>query len=763
MTEYNAPSLDEGTDDALTPPNGALAPRNDSFPFRSDESIDGLFAYHNDYHNDEGSGASAPKEDAADRDAADRKDGSSLHEGAGASPEDDNGQSRNRGASHQNGGASHESGNGQNQNDNVAPRTDAAAEKPGDVNSSDVLFDDLGLPEDLLAAVKELGFSAPTAIQAAAIPILLRGKDVVGVAQTGTGKTAAFALPLLAHIDPDKREVQALVLAPTRELAMQGAQAIESFAAKSRGVDVAAVYGGSSYLPQLRALEGGAQVVVGTPGRIMDLMDRGALRLDAVRYFVLDEADEMLRMGFAEDVEKIASEVPEGRISALFSATMPPPIRRVAERHLSDAEEVTISRPATTVSTVKQMYAVVPERHKIGALARVLAVTEAQAALVFVRTRATAEDLTIELGARGVAAAALSGDVVQKEREKLVTRLRNGTLDVLVATDVAARGLDVDRIGLVVNFDVPRETDTYVHRVGRTGRAGRTGESITFVTPKERPRLRRIEKQTGSRMEQIELPTPAEVSKLRARRTVEQAMARVAKGRLWVYEEILEDFLAEQAKAAAQPGPGAQPDSHAHFDSGSHSDLPAQAGPVSLETLTMALLALAVRDPGPVAGEEPERLTEDFGPEREGRPRKERQPRRQMKNSVRYRVEVGHKDRVKPGAIVGALTHEGGLSGSDLGHIDIFPTFSLVEIGVPLSPEARKRISQARVSGRALRISEDRGPGSFRDDAGRGRPRRDSDYSDRGRGDRGSRYDRTTRDERGFKHDRRGRAGRGHR
>ena len=759
MTEYNAPSLDEGTDDALTPPNGALAPRNDSFPFRSDESIDGLFAY----DGGEGSGASASKEDTADRDAADRKDGSSLHEGAGASPEDDNGQSRNRGASHQSSEVSHKSGNGQNQSGAVALGNDAAAEKPGDVNSSDVLFDDLGLPEDLLAAVKELGFSAPTAIQAAAIPILLRGKDVVGVAQTGTGKTAAFALPLLAHIDPDKREVQALVLAPTRELAMQGAQAIESFAAKSRGVDVAAVYGGSSYLPQLRALESGAQVVVGTPGRIMDLMDRGALRLDAVRYFVLDEADEMLRMGFAEDVEKIASEVPEGRISALFSATMPPPIRRVAERHLSDAEEVTISRPATTVSTVKQMYAVVPERHKIGALARVLAVTEAQAALVFVRTRATAEDLTIELGARGVAAAALSGDVVQKEREKLVTRLRNGTLDVLVATDVAARGLDVDRIGLVVNFDVPRETDTYVHRVGRTGRAGRTGESITFVTPKERPRLRRIEKQTGSRMEQIELPTPAEVSKLRARRTVEQAMARVAKGRLWVYEEILEDFLAEQAKAAAQPGPGAQPDSHAHFDSGSHSDLPAQAGPVSLETLTMALLALAVRDPGPVAGEEPERLTEDFGPEREGRPRKERQPRRQMKNSVRYRVEVGHKDRVKPGAIVGALTHEGGLSGSDLGHIDIFPTFSLVEIGVPLSPEARKRISQARVSGRALRISEDRGPGSFRDDAGRGRPRRDSDYSDRGRGDRGSRYDRTTRDERGFKHDRRGRAGRGHR
>lgn len=625
MTEYNAPSLDEGTDNAL-------APRNDAFPFRSDENIDDLFAY----NGDEGSGASAVKEDAADHDAPDRKDGNSQHEDAGASPEGDNGQSRNRGASHQNGEVPHESDNGQNQSDAVGLGNDATPKKSDDVNSSDVLFDDLGLPEDLLSAVKELGFSAPTAIQAAAIPILLRGKDVVGVAQTGTGKTAAFALPLLAHIDPEKREVQALVLAPTRELAMQGAQAIESFAAKSRGVDVAAVYGGSSYLPQLKALEGGAQVVVGTPGRIMDLMDRGALRLDAVRYFVLDEADEMLRMGFAEDVEKIASEVPEGRISALFSATMPPPIRRVAERHLSDAEEVTISRPATTVSTVKQMYAVVPERHKIGALARVLAVTEAQAALVFVRTRSTAEDLTIELGARGVATAALSGDVVQKEREKLVARLRDGTLDVLVATDVAARGLDVNRIGLVVNFDVPRETDTYVHRIGRTGRAGRTGESITFVTPKERPRLRRIEKQTGSRMEQIELPTPAEVSKLRARRTVEQAMARVAKGRLWVYEEILEDFVAEQAKAAAQSGSGAHLDSHEHgsdsysqldsldshprSDSGSQRDSHAQAGPVSLETLTMALLALAVRDPGPVAGEEPERLTEDFGSEREGRP-----------------------------------------------------------------------------------------------------------------------------------------------
>ncbi|MDO4887923.1 MAG: DEAD/DEAH box helicase [Actinomycetaceae bacterium] len=562
-----------------------------------------------------------------------------------------------------------------------------------DVNSTDLHFSDLGLPEDLLAAVTDLGFVSPTAIQASAIPLLLAGRDVVGVAQTGTGKTAAFALPLLAHVDPQVRGVQALVLAPTRELAMQGAEAVEAFAARSRGVTVAAVYGGAPYGPQLRALEEGAQVVVGTPGRIMDLMDRGALELAGVRYFVLDEADEMLRMGFAEDVDAIAQSVPDGRVCALFSATMPPAIRRVAERHLSDAEEVTISRPATTVSTVAQKYAVVPERHKIAALARILAVSQADAALVFVRTRATAEDLAIELGTRGVATAALSGDVVQKEREKLVARLREGTLDVLVATDVAARGLDVERIGLVVNFDVPREADTYVHRIGRTGRAGRTGESLTFVTPKERPRLRRIEKQTGSTMEQIELPTPAEVSRLRAERLVEQALARHANGRLSVYREVLDAFDMTQSS---------------------------RSEPLTRDDLLAALLALAVRDPGPTPGEEPEKLTVDMAPEA---PRRQGRDRRAVGNVTRYRVEVGHKDRVKPGAIVGAITREGGLRGSDLGHIDIYPTFSLVEIGAPLTSEARRRISQARVSGRALRISEDRGPGrrrptgKFRDDS----------------------------------------------
>ncbi|MDE1565256.1 DEAD/DEAH box helicase [Actinotignum sanguinis] len=608
-------------------------------------------------------------------------------------------------------------------------------------------FADLGLSEETLTAIHALGFEHPSPIQEQAIPLLLSGRDVIGVAQTGTGKTAAFGLPLLERVDTSSAVVQALVLAPTRELALQGADAIESFA---RGTDtkVLAVYGGSPYPPQLRALENGVHVVVGTPGRIMDLIDRGALVLDHVSYFVLDEADEMLRMGFAEDVEKIASDLPAERVSALFSATMPPAIRRVADSHLHDPEEITVTPPASTVANITQEFAVVPARRKVGALARVLAVSEADAALVFVRTRATAEDLAIELGTRGVATAALSGDVAQKDRERLVSRLRDGTLDVLIATDVAARGLDVERIGLVVNFDVPREADTYVHRIGRTGRAGREGRSLTFVTPKELPRLRRIAKTTKSKMEEIDLPTPAEVSKLRAAKLMEQARTRFDAGRLGVYREVLEQFLAAQqeaqqlknddAAASSAPLPAGEDVTEAASDASlptdedvteAASDAPE---PMSLEDIIVALLALGVRDPGPSADEE-----ESFtGEDSRDSFKKKRREAREFKGGKRYRIEVGHKDRVRPGAIVGALTHEGGLRGSDLGHIDIYPTFSLVEIGVPLSPEARRRISEAQVSGRALRISEDSGAPTARR-GGHGRSDRTARGDRRGRG-RGS-------------------------
>ncbi|MGV9196472.1 DEAD/DEAH box helicase [Arcanobacterium canis] len=563
-------------------------------------------------------------------------------------------------------------------------------------------FSELSLPENLLQAVTELGFTQPTEIQEQAIPYLLTGHDVIGVAQTGTGKTAAFGLPLLTHVDAEKDEVQALVLAPTRELAMQGADAISTFAAKTGGLEVVSVYGGSPYGPQLRALERGAQVVVGTPGRIMDLIERKALILSHVTYFVLDEADEMLRMGFAEDVDTIATSLPKERITALFSATMPSSIRQVAQEHMSDPVEVTVTRPASTTDTIHQTYAVVPSRHKTGALARVLATTEADAALVFVRTRATAEDLTIELSTRGVQAAALSGDVAQKDREKLVNRLREGSIDVLVATDVAARGLDVERIGLVVNYDVPKEIDTYVHRIGRTGRAGREGTSLTFVTPKEKFRLHRIEKTTGAQMEEVDLPTPAQVSALRASRLIESAIERVNVGRLSVYEKAIEEFLTHQADSES---------------------------PMSLEQLAYGLIAMGVRDPGPRGDDEPEHLSIRGG--RDDRLRTERNGRGRDKggrktfahNGTMYRVEVGKKDGVAPGAIVGALTNEGGLTGSQLGKIDIYPTFSLVEIAHELDERTISKISRAQVSGRELGIRKDHGPakgtrGSFKRDGG---------------------------------------------
>ena len=642
-----------------------------------------------------------------------------------------------------------------------------------DQQDDEITFADLGLPGDLLKAVTDMGFVTPTAIQKEAIPVLLAGRDVVGVAQTGTGKTAAFGLPLLDAVDSRDGVVQALVLAPTRELALQSAEAITDMASRSRGLDVVAVYGGAPYGPQIGALKGGAQVVVGTPGRVIDLIDKGALQLDDVRYFVLDEADEMLRMGFAEDVETIAESLPTERRTALFSATMPPAIQAVARQHLHEPVQVEVSRPASTVATVHQTYAVVPFRHKIGAVSRVLAVTDAEAAIVFVRTKSTAEDVAIELAGRGIQAAAISGDVPQRERERLVERLRAGTLDVLVATDVAARGLDVDRIGLVVNFDVPREAEAYVHRIGRTGRAGRHGEAVTFLTPKEKGKLRQIERLTGSRLEEITLPSPADVSEHRARKLLSKAAARHERGRLDMYLPLVGDSVRD-------------------LD-------------IDVEELAATLLALAVGDEGPRrredrGGERPQRarreenldsegtfLSASFEGGRDKNRRGDRGDRGEGRRSAMrsgrhehegpgtvYRVEVGHRDRVLPGAIVGALANEGGIEGSDIGKIDILQSFSLVTIYADLSPEQLSVMGRATFGGRELRIRPDEGPGhgwsgpnggerrpkrrdwddrgERRDHSERGfRPRRDDgerDWRDRdGRGGRGG-YDRSGRDNR---------------
>lgn len=569
---------------------------------------------------------------------------------------------------------------------------------PAAGSEATVVFDDLGLPAPLAAAVRDLGFVTPSAIQAQAVPALLDGRDIVGVAQTGTGKTAAFGLPLLAAVDPDVEGVQAIVLTPTRELAMQVADAITSFATHLPGLSVVAVYGGAPFLPQQRALQRGAQVVVGTPGRVLDHLDRRTLRTENVRFLVLDEADEMLRMGFAEDVDRVLSSTPTDRQVALFSATMPPAIRRVAEQHLNDPVEVTVARQSSTVTTVRQTFAVVPHRHKTGALARVLAVTEADATIVFVRTRGAAEEVGSALVERGISAAYISGDVAQADREKIVDRLRSGALDVLVATDVAARGLDVDRIGLVVNLDLPREPETYVHRIGRTGRAGREGEALTFVTPSEQQRLRQIERTTRHQLTEVTIPSPAQVSAHRARVLLEQVDERAGRGRLDAARDAVTAYLE------AHPGQ-------------------------DLVDLLTVVTALAVGDEGPQArpthGDDlddalsrahlvPERRRHEQGdrPERGSRDVRDRDRGRAGAGSgaPRYRVAVGHRDGLQPGALVGALTGEGGLTGKDVGKIDIFGSFSLVDIPNGLTPEAVERLARTRVAGRPLHIRVDAGP-----------------------------------------------------
>lgn len=545
----------------------------------------------------------------------------------------------------------------------------------------EVSFADLGLPPALLERVASLGFSTPTAIQAETIPTLLQGRDVTGVAQTGTGKTAAFALPLLAGLTPDAEGVQALVLVPTRELAIQVSDAIADLRSGDQ-FTVLSVYGGAPYGPQLRALRQGVDVVVGTPGRIIDMLDRNALKLGGLNYLVLDEADEMLRMGFAEDVDRILEQAPDQRQTALFSATMPRAIRSVARQHLSNPVEVQTAATTPATATIDQSYAVVPYRHKVGALARILATSPAAAAVVFVRTRQSAEEVNDALLQRGVSSAAISGDVAQKERERTIERLRSGLVDVLVATDVAARGMDVDRIGLVVNFDVPREPESYVHRIGRTGRAGRSGQAVTFFTPKERSRLRTIERHTAASMRAAEIPTPAQVSDHRAREVLAALPERIEAGRLEMYRQLLN----EQDNA-------------------------------DVLTTAAALLAQQVGDGGPASrADQPEIGTHSFDSARNDDRRSPSSApaaaRKRPADGTVYRVAVGHTDGVRPGDIVGAITGESGLRGKQIGRISIFSRFSLVDIPEGLDERTRRALGSTRVAGRELRIREDQGPRS---------------------------------------------------
>ena len=411
--------------------------------------------------------------------------------------------------------------------------------------SNPITFAELGLSEPVLAALSDVGYETPTAIQAATIPHFMAGRDLIGQAQTGTGKTAAFALPLLTRIDLERPVPQVLVLAPTRELAIQVAEAFHSYAARLPGFHVLPIYGGQDYGVQLRGLRRGVHVVVGTPGRVMDHMRRGTLDLRALSCLVLDEADEMLRMGFIDDVEWVLEQTPPARQVALFSATMPPPIRKIAERYLRDPEQISIRLSTTTAATIRQRYWVVSGLHKLDALTRILETENYEGVLIFVRTKLATVELAERLDARGYSCAAISSDVPQKMREKTIEQLKDGKLDILVATDVAARGLDVERISHVINFDIPNDSEVYVHRVGRTGRAGRHGDAILFVAPREQHMLRVIERATRQPIERMDLPSTEMVNDKRIGRFMQTITDTLATADLEIFAELVARYQRE--------------------------------------------------------------------------------------------------------------------------------------------------------------------------------------------------------------------------
>ena len=443
-------------------------------------------------------------------------------------------------------------------------------------------FADLGLGDSVLRSLKDVGYETPSAIQAQTIPPLLAGADLVGLAQTGTGKTAAFALPILDRLDVKQKSVQALVLAPTRELALQVCEAFEKYASHTRGVHVLPVYGGQAYGVQLSALRRGVHVVVGTPGRIMDHLDKGTLDLSELRFLVLDEADEMLNMGFADDVETILADTPDSKQVALFSATMPPQIRRLSKKYLTDPVEITVKNKTTTSANTTQRYLMVSYPQKVDALTRILEVENFEGMIVFVRTKNETETLAEKLRARGFSAQAINGDVAQAQRERTVNQLKSGKLDILVATDVAARGLDVDRISHVVNYDIPTDTESYVHRIGRTGRAGRKGDAISFVTPRERYLLKHIEKATRQPLTQMSLPSVEDVNATRLSRfddAITEALGQTA--RLTAFRDIVAHYVREhdvpEADVAAALAIVAQGDTPLLLDP--EPERPAATGP----------------------------------------------------------------------------------------------------------------------------------------------------------------------------------------
>lgn len=543
-----------------------------------------------------------------------------------------------------------------------------------------VRFADLGLSPAIQQAVTDVGYETPSPIQAQSIPPLLDGRDLIGMAQTGTGKTAAFALPLLSRIDTSVRAPQLLVLAPTRELAIQVAEAMANYARHLPDFHIAPIYGGQAMFQQRKLLARGVHVVVGTPGRIQDHLRRGTLQFDQIRMVVLDEADEMLRMGFIDDVDAILGEVPTERQVALFSATMPEPIRRIAQRHLRDPQEIKIKATTSTVSAIRQRFWPVSGMHKPDALTRILEVEDFDAAIVFVRTRQATNELAERLAARGYAAAALSGEMGQAEREKTVDKLKKGQLDIVVATDVAARGLDVPRISHVINYDIPYDTEAYVHRIGRTGRAGRSGEAILFVTPREKRMLKAIERATRQPIEQMRLPSATDIASKRSAQFKNQITAVREAEDLTPFVELLNEYQNEHD--------------------------------IEMSEVAAALAFMLQKDRPVIADQIKEMTPPPAMQERDRGPRDD-------SDKIRYRIAVGREHGVTPGNIVGALTNEGGINGRQIGAIEIESDHSFVDLPAALPDRLIQQLSNIHLFGIKLAL-QGMGPAP----AGRPRKRR---------------------------------------
>ncbi len=552
-------------------------------------------------------------------------------------------------------------------------------------------FADLGLHPSILSAITAVGYEEPSPIQAQSIPVILAGHDMIGQAQTGTGKTAAFALPILSKIDPAKREPQALILAPTRELALQVATAFETYSKQMPGVNVVAVYGGAPMGPQLKALRMGAQVIVATPGRLVDHLSRNDQLLTTIRHLVLDEADEMLKLGFMDDLEVIFQAMPESRQSVLFSATLPHSIRAIAEKHLREPKHVKIAAKTQTVSRIEQAHLMIHADQKINAVTRLLEVEDFDALIAFVRTKQATLDLATALEAKGYKAAALNGDIAQNQRERVIESLKDGRLDIVVATDVAARGIDVPRITHVLNVDMPYDPESYVHRIGRTGRAGRDGRALLLVTPRERRMLQVIERVTGQKVGEVKLPNPqqvldARIKKLTAGLAPLTAEAEASHGAL--LDQLIADIgCSPRALAAALLK---------KLTKGQALDL------ASVEREQP--LVPTVREPRERRERDGERSERSYDRGERGEVRERRPMAAPSEGKVRCRTALGNRDGIAAKNLLGAILNEGGLQRDAIGRIQIRETFSLIELPEDGIDRLLGKLKDTRVAGKALKL-----------------------------------------------------------